>query len=139
MSAIPFNPEPLTVLQARYPAALEPVYDARAIIGGAIRPGEVAANVFHFEDGLTLIVSRDRLHSDGEINLHFSASFPGECRIADEFRLLKITMSTRQIMDKWIASVPGRFAELSGDNRPVTFLGITPHGIPHWIIEGVAK
>ena len=58
-------------LQARYPQALEFRYDSFAIVNGAIRPGECAANVFDFEDGLRLIVNRELL--DGCVHvLHVS-------------------------------------------------------------------
>lgn len=136
MPPIPNTPEPLATLQARYPRCLDHTYDQAAIRDrGGIRPGEVAANVFDFEsDGLRLIISRER-SPDGIVTLHFSASFPGECRIADEFRLLKLTMPVERIMRKWIDSIPARFRELSGDQRPILFIGRSDVGIPHWVIE----
>lgn len=128
-------PEPLEALQARYPACLEFVYDQRAIVEtGAVRPGEVAAQVFDFDDGLRLIVGRERDFA-GAVWLHFSASFAAHCRIVDEFRLLKLTMPLAAIFERWRRGVPGRFAELSGDAREPTYLGRSYGGIPHWVIR----
>ncbi len=132
MPPIPNTPEPLSSLQARYPHALEHLYDVSDIVArGGIRPGECATNVFDFEDGLRLIISRQLFPDNVEV-LHVSASFPGECRIADEFRLLLLTMPLDKIMEKWQRSIPGRFRELSGDDRPLEFGGVTEHVIPHW-------
>lgn len=133
---VEITPEPLAALQARYPRALEFVYDQAAVVlGGAIRPGECAENVFDFEDGLRLIVSRQR-GPGGKVWLHFSASFGGaDCRLADEFRLLRRTTPLPQIFEQWRLSVPGRFALLSGDAREAAYLGRSANGVPHWVIE----
>lgn len=132
--------EPLADLQLRWPAALEFVYDAVKITeGGTIRPGEVRANVFDFEDGLHLIANRERM-DDGEIVLHISASFPGECRIADEFRLLLSFQGREQLMKKWFASIPGRVAELAKDpglTARLIFVGTSKEGIPHFVAESL--
>lgn len=132
MPPVPTSPEPLDALRARYPRALEHLYDVIAIRDrGAIRPGEVAANVFDFEDGLRLIVSRERMQ-DGEVTLHVSASFPERCRLADEFRLLGVATPKQKILRMFLDSIPGRFAELSGEPRPLEFLGMT--NVPHFLI-----
>jgi hypothetical protein len=137
MPPVPQTAESLAVLRARYAAALEHVYDVEAIRRGAVRPGEVAANVFDFEDGLRLIVSRER-YPDGEILLHFSASFLPKCRMADELRQQATVfgLDGDQLLQRWLADVPRRFVELSGDGRPLRFLGMSDHKIPHWVIEG---
>jgi hypothetical protein len=136
MPPVPHQAESLTALRARYPAALEHVYDVEAIRRGAVRPGEVSANVFDAEDGLRLIVSRER-YPDDETFLHFSASFPAQCRMADELRRQAAIsgLDRDEILERWLADVPRRFAELSGDARPPRFLGLSDHWIPHWIIE----
>ena len=69
------------------------------------------------------------------MRLHYSASFPGECRIADEVRLLATTRGMAWAIGRWIDSVPVRFRELSGDRREVVYLGRSAGGVPHWIIE----
>jgi hypothetical protein len=45
----------LDELRGRFPAALDYVYDAEACVAGdAIRPGEVAAQVFDHESGVRM-------------------------------------------------------------------------------------
>jgi len=131
---LPNEPRPVAELKARYRAALAHTYDQRAVVeGGCIRPGEVRANVFDFDDGLRLIVSRER-DATGRVWLHYSASFPGDCRIADEIRLLRLTMAMASVMAKWVGSIPARFAELSGDGRQADRHWRSEIGIPHWLI-----
>lgn len=134
MPPVQNRPESLEALKARYGRALEHIYDQAAIEhGGAIRPGEVAANVFDFEDGLRLIVSRERM-PDGDLVLHLSASFPKDCRLADEFRLLAVATPKQKILRMFLSSIPGRFAEMSGETRVPHYLGSSDRGIPHWVI-----
>lgn len=132
---IPITPESLGVLRARYPRALEYVYDQLEIArDGVIRPGEVASNVFDHEDGLRLLVSRERTPK-GQVVLRVSASFPEQCRMADEMRLLAVATPKSRIMQMWLDGIPARFRELSGDARPLRFLGWSGRYIPHWILE----
>lgn len=132
---LPNTPEPIESLRARYPAALEHVYDQESVAySGAVRPGECRANVFDFEDGLRLIISRKR-DPWGDVWLHYSASFPSDCRIADEVRLLRLTSPLARVMAMWVESVPSRFADLSGDQRPVDRHWRSEIGIPHWLIR----
>lgn len=130
---LPRMPQPLTALRQRYPFALEHVHDVVAIRDrGDIRPGEVAANVFDHEDGLRLIVSRERM-PDGHVVLHVSASFGPDCQLADELRLLATGgMPAGDILRLFIDSIPGRFRELSGHEGPLTFVGLTSGTIPHF-------
>lgn len=135
MLPVPRNPEPLAELRQRYPRALQFQFDMRAIIEqGLIRPGECAANVFDFDDGLRLIVSRELL-LDGRDVLHVSASFAPQGKIADEMRLLSITKSKEQLLQMWRRDVPRRFRELSGDERALEFLGWSDGNVPHWFVE----
>jgi hypothetical protein len=126
--------ESLDALRARYPLALEHVYDQVAIAAhGGIRPGEVAANLFLFEDGLYLIVSRER-GPDGEMMIHFSASFKQDSAMDLQLRERRKAIGDR-VGREWLRSIPARFRELSGDDRDVQFLGVSQQGIPHWLIE----
>jgi len=130
---VPTAPEPLDALRARYPRALEYVYHADKVRAGGIGPGEVAANVFDFEDGLRLIVSRERL-PDGRLVLHVRASFPARCRMADEFWRLALTMPKKRVLELWAADLPRRFRELSGDGRTLELIGWSGRLIPHLMI-----
>lgn len=132
MPPVPYTTETLAQLQARYPKALEHVYDQVAIEErGTIRPGECPANVFDFEDGLRLIVSRER-EREGRIVLHVSASFRTECKIAHEMRRQLKRTPRYEIVDRWAKTIPARFAELSGDDTPLRFIGWSDRMIPHW-------
>jgi len=71
---VPFCPEPLEELRERFPRALEHVYDIKAIHeGGAIRPGEVQAQIFDHSCGIRIVVGREKL-PDGTRRLHVSSS-----------------------------------------------------------------
>ena len=133
---VPINPQTLDALRARYPQSLETVYSAVAIRDNkATRPGEVPANVFDFDDGLRLIISRD-LMSDAKVVLHVSASFPPKCRLADSLRDLSSRRKDGLVIRTFLDEiVPKRFAELSGDKRPLVYTGMSAGGIPHWHIE----
>jgi hypothetical protein len=69
---LPFEPESGVLLAKRYPAAVERVYDLHEMWDKR-RPGLNRQHVFDFEDGLRLIVSRER-HDSDEVMLHWSAS-----------------------------------------------------------------
>lgn len=141
---VPYTNETLAELQARFTKALEHVYDQDAIIRrDAIRPGEIPAQVFDFEDGLRLLVSRER-SPDGKIFLHVSASFKERCRIVDELRLQIFGCGSeykaRLIFEQWAASIPARFAELAQDNGPpIELIGWSAGRIPHWHREEKAS
>jgi hypothetical protein len=134
MPPVSSHPESLEALRGRYARALEHVFDVPAIRDrGGIRPGEVAANVFDFEDGLRLIVSRERM-PEGHVVRHVSASFAEHGRMADEFRLLAVTTPREKLFKMWLADIPGRFAELSGDERTLRYAGFSGK-VPHFFIE----
>src|SRR4051812_27600601 len=67
-----FKPEDYAVLRARFPAALEKVYDRTDIGRGGDRPGLHRANVFDTREGIRVIVSREV--SDEKDMLHVSGS-----------------------------------------------------------------
>lgn len=133
MSALELAAEPLSVLQARYPLALEFVYSAVQIMKGGIRPGEVAANVFVFEDGLRLHVSRERM-PDGMICLHVSASIVPDM---DLWRFMKEEIRQHGVdrpFVAWVEHVQSRWKELSGDERKLR-LACVVGAVPHYFIE----
>ena len=69
---IPFEPEPSFSLAKRYPEAVERIYELHEM-WGQDRPGMKRKHIFDFEDGLRLIISRER-HDSNEVLLHWSAS-----------------------------------------------------------------
>ncbi len=129
MPPIPEIAEPLDALRARYPQALAHVYDTDAIRDhGAIRPGECAGNVFDFEDGLRLIISRERI--DAGVVLHISASLQAKTRLADKLRRSGGTAARLQI--EFMRAAEKRFRELSGNEQALDFVFWTQGMIPHW-------
>ena len=111
---LPRQTESLKALRKRLPAALEDVYTP----GQSPRPGEQRKHVFDLENGVRLIISRDRLDS-GKAGIHISASaFDGDLELID-------------VMDA-IESV----TDITPDRRDIKF--ISEAGIPHFIFPDVA-
>ena len=69
---LPFEPEPGFLLTKRYKDAVQRIYLLKEM-DGPNRPSINRKHVFDFQDGLRLIVSRERC-DDGEVILHWSAS-----------------------------------------------------------------
>lgn len=78
MMIVPFLPEPIESLRARYPeATAEPLEMDLVMLGTLPRPGHRRRNVFDRADGLRLVVSRDHL-SCGCVRLTVAArAMPG--------------------------------------------------------------
>ncbi len=137
--SVPYNPAPLEELRRRYDAAVADVYD-HADVGtfGANRPSEKPQHVFDFEDGLRLIISRER--SSPLEGIHISASLqPGRpLYFALPEMLRPPQVLKRMALDRW--------AELTGALSPADvqeaiergeakFAGFSPgKGIPHWFV-----
>lgn len=84
---LPFEPEPIEKLRARYEAALVKLWDAPTIAGALeaghdpLRPGDMRENVFDLHgqtDGscIRLIISRDRTPDDRTC-IHIAGSLNG--------------------------------------------------------------
>ena len=139
MPPIPFEPEPLSSLQARYPDAIAFVYDGDAIRERhAIRPGEVRRNIFDCDDGLRLIVSVERTEALGTY-LHLSASMQNECALAERLRPVRDRVGPKAAMEHFRHEAEERFAAISGDTAPLEFLRFTDHCVPHWCREMPAE
>ena len=122
MPALPFSPEPLAALKARWPQALENVYyvSARLERGEEVPADELPSrqreHVFDFPSGLRIIASRDEIH--GQVRLHVSASFfagpPAGCDVEGE--------------------IAESLYELGGIRLPDAIMRVvTGGGIPHWM------
>jgi hypothetical protein len=113
---LPYAPEPLASLQARYKRAIDCVYDLGEVKRREIvSPGGNRENVFDFEDGLRLIVSRTQ---------------KGESRVVFMVTAGWMTPPTLAA-DQWPDTIPERYAELSGDTEPIDFFGWHDK-FPHW-------
>lgn len=122
---LPFQPEPLTALRARYAAALVTVFDCRKGVPRP-RPGELRGHVFDCEDGLRLIISRDR-ESDSGLFLHLSASLTRNTPLYEKLARGGISQS------QFTEMVLERFREISDDAQPLELTGFsTGKGVPHW-------
>jgi hypothetical protein len=122
--SVPFNPEPMDRLQARYKDAIRELIDPRDILAKKRKPpSSDARHVFDTEDGLRLIISLERM-PDGRVVIHMSASFTGLA--------IGMNMSGAEEATHWIVST---FQQISGTSREPELLGVTDGGIPHWLLE----
>jgi hypothetical protein len=70
---LPFEPETIERLRARYPKAIKSIWHADEVTTNH-HPGGHREHVFDFESGLRLLISRDIL-ADEEPLIHISASW----------------------------------------------------------------
>jgi hypothetical protein len=131
---LPFRPEPLDRLRARYPEALREVFDPQSVTLGMQLPAWACPrNVFDCEDGLRIIVSRDDLGGRVGVVLHVSAALDPAAPLYRE-----LLRSARHIWPEWARAkfcrlALARWREISGDDRLIEFAGYGgAQGIPHW-------
>jgi hypothetical protein len=119
---IPFAPEPIEALKARYPAAVKDLVDSVAVFEQRQPPpSREPANVFDTQLGLRLIVSRDRL-PDGRIGIHVSASWERD-------------LPAQATVESLMAEIAATWRAISGSTRDLELLAVTPAGIPHFFVE----
>jgi hypothetical protein len=132
MSAIPFNPEPFEALKLRYPLAVADVLDMRDV--PKLRPGQhpsaLLQHNFHFENGLVMIVGRER-HLDGRIGVHFSTSIHQPSETWDAVTAFPIA---RLALAYFVGLSENTWKALSGSKATPQFIGTSkPKGVPHFI------
>lgn len=128
---LPFKPEPLAAMRARYPEAVKDVMDYESYVLGTIqRPGQSRRHVFDHEDGLRLIFSRDS-SDKGLVFLHASASIESGSRLFHEARGISRRSggSLNHVMDWLDGLARPRIEELSGQAMELWFWH---HFIPHF-------
>jgi hypothetical protein len=119
---VPFNPQPIEVLQARYAAAVKDTIDALAVYGHQVpAPSGDPAHVFDTPLGLRLIISRERL-LDGRIGVHLSASW--EHGVPDNAKL-----------ESLLADIYASFKAISRTTQTPELIAVTTGGIPHFFVE----
>lgn len=127
---LPYRPQTVPTLRARYPQALVRVWEVPASEAEAHRsdrPGLERTYVFDAR-GIRLIISRDR-QSDGRVWLHVSASAFDELK--ERIARGVVTLSAFDVL------VRSQFRSVSGDVRWLQFQGLS--GIPHyWLPDPVA-
>ena len=132
--ALPFVPEPVECLRARYAAATGELIEIDSVrLGTALRAGEQRRNVFDSEDSLRLLISREDL-GRGPV-LHVSASVQSETPAAEKFRWGVQNKGLPWACEGLKKLAEARFREVSGEARPLVFIGFSDGGVPHWIIE----
>ncbi len=123
---LPFRPQSIEELRTRYPTIMGRVFDCRRGTPSP-RPGELYSHIFDCDDGIRLIISRDR-ETDSEVFLHVSASFVKGYPLWDT---LKGSGEAGQQI--FIKLVEERFRKLSDDEQPLDFQGFsTDKQVPHW-------
>lgn len=117
---LPFAKETMQQLKDRFNKALEKVWDVDAI---AIdpekidRPAQHREHVFDFEDGIRLIISKDK--TDGNLFIHISGS-----------SLIK-KISDKEMLEELIK----KLVELNGSAFNVEGMAsVTPGGIIHFLL-----
>lgn len=127
---LPFRPESLESLQARYPQALARIWDISQIEAGWDRLALHQEHLFDCEDGMRLLITLDRANS-GVVFEHVSASLSEQGTFYD-----------------WLKSCPSRvrflvfmehalewWSEISRKTTPVEFIGFSPAHVPHWAVR----
>ena len=116
-----FKPESIGSLKKRYPAALEKIWIPDAEMSD--RPGLRRENVFDGENGLRLIISKERANAVTTV-IHFSGSVDDNLR-KPASPLLPL------ILQEFVT----QFREISGDHKSIIRMHmISDGGIPHFII-----
>jgi hypothetical protein len=131
---VPYRPEPVERLRARYPEALAGVIDLESAARGLVPwPGDEGRNVFDSEDGIRLIVAHCDLGGEVGVILHLSASLDPAAPLYRE-----LLRSARHVWPDWALAefcrlALARWREISGDDKPIDFAGYGgAKGIPHW-------
>lgn len=120
---IKFNPEKIECLKNRFKESLLAVYNPiECKENPDKRPGIKQENIFDFEDGIRLIISRDVVKATEVI--HFSASINPKIYNGSFGRSLHEKM-VMHFIDLYEFT----------DNINVHYAGITNAGIPHWYVE----
>jgi hypothetical protein len=150
--ALPFQPEPMNALKVRYPEAVAEVFDNTNLTATRInpnRPGLQRKNVFDFENGARLVISRHRVILKGETQerIYFSATmergYPLYNKLikkAKRSSLYTLTMTkaaknVRRIIEEFFVVAEQLITELSGEEvSEDDFLGLTDSAL-HWSLK----
>ena len=128
--AVPWTPQTVDALQARYAAALVELYDHRAIAARRQRrPGIHPHQVFDFSDGLRLIISRDR-QRDQRTGIFVSGSIVPQTALEERLKALGTNAATALC-----AIVSERWQAVARSDRVPEFRGwSTGKGVPHFVV-----
>jgi len=118
---LPFEPETLEQLQARYPDAILENWLVDDTVR-PVRPGSLRTHVFDGPHGIRLIISRDTSHIGKDGFIHVSAS---------------LTQPLYQgPLDTGFISVAKAFIkQVTQTTKPIQLLGVSNKGIPHFKVH----
>lgn len=120
---LPFRPQPVNELRGRYQHALQHLFDCRGERAKRLRPrpGELYGNIFDFEEGLRLIISREQYDDTGPY-LHVRAL------------LVEGTLTHPYELDdpRFHIYALNRFHQISRSDEPLGFMGLSSGKIPHF-------
>lgn len=133
MTPLPFQPEPLAALKARYHLAVETPVDVESVeLGVAADPGRLPKHVFDFADGLR-IVARREVGVLGGRYVHFSmVSFPGT-KVHRVWRAAASRFGIARANDSLLSKCGVRIRRLSGDRREWV-RALDANNVVHWFI-----
>jgi hypothetical protein len=135
---LPFQPESVEVLRARYPEAVAEIVDLEGVrLGSVATPGQSRRHVFDTREGVRLIVSRERTEPTGVVVVHLSGSLLDGSPVEETLTAVARTHGPREVAQQLCGRIEALFREVSGETRELIFLGFTPDkGIPHWHLHG---
>lgn len=107
---LPHNPLTVEQHKTRYAQALVKTYHSEDCERGAPTPGQCADNLFDFDDGLRLIISKDVLEDSPKPILHVSASVLPRSLLYNDLESGKITPAV------FVGIAAFRFGLIAGKN-----------------------
>lgn len=120
-NTLPFTPESMEKLKARYPDAV--MYTWIYKHGIKDHPGLHREHLFDCEDGLCMCISKEMM---GPMDvIHFSCDIHKETYDKNFTGIINAEL---------LAKFEARFREISGEKKPVHLLTISPYGNPHFIV-----
>lgn len=127
---IPFQPKSLEEHERRYANSVATVSDADTLLCSRMsRPDILIDQVFDCNDGMRLLINRKRLQQ-GTLVMHVSAMVERGSELWGHAQRGEISI------EQFLRLSEGRFARISGEKRPLPFLGRAGlDGVPHWLLE----
>lgn len=116
---LPFEPEPIDALRARYPQAVALIFALDLMRSSSPPwPGSLRSQVFDCQDGLRLVVYRQKTGRH-PLNFHVLASAPPESAIME-------AIYRGDSPTTFVEAALSRFRDVSGDLRPIQYDGFIP-------------
>lgn len=128
---IPRRAETIEAQRARWAKAIEPVYGVWRELPDP-PPSSRPRHVFDLENGLRLIVSKERLVAAEKPELHVSASVREGSEVFEELDGRPLGL----LLCRFSIRVAAALKDLSGKQLELDFVGVSPgKGAPHWVAK----